>query len=1388
MGKKMKPKIHVRDSIVDFLVRMEKFLMSIEIPDENQIKFRLEKLEAKWNEFEEIQCNIEGSEDHEENIEGHRLIRAEFEEKYFEVRAGLVGKLPREVPQNASQATSFINSEHSTSVHTYVRLPQINLPEFDGSYEKWLAFHDTFRALIDTSPELSGIQKFHYLRASLRGDALKLVDSYPMSDANYRVAWDALVARFSNKYLLKKRHLNALFEYPRIKKESAVAIHELIDCFERNTKILDQLGEKTTGWGAMLTHLMVSKLDEITQKRWEEHASGEEEPSFAVLVGFLKKQTRVLDAVSVDQHSSNSSCLSSTNGVEFRPAKVSVNAATENTGPNCIVCSEQHPIARCPAFAKLPVDKRLQFTNSKRLCSNCMGRNHLARDCPSKYRCRTCSKKHHTMLHPGFPGSGSTTATDSAGSVVVPSSSGNASNSGSLVASSLAPISSNVAMGPVGSHVFLLTVVLKVKDRWGRTHLARALLDSGSQANLMSEKLCQLLKLPRNEKKVEISGIGKSRRQISCEVSTVVSSRTLEFSMSMEFLVLGQVTDNQPSSSLPLAHWKPPSDMKLADPEFFISGPIDLVLGSQFYYDFHLLDGGRLQIRRFDSTLPVFVNTVFGWVAAGETDLNGGASRISCNLAIAEPLDKSIERFWAIEELSEKPPRTQEEEDCELHFQSTFTRDENGRYVLRYPKHMGFHEMIGESREAALRRFQHLERRLKRDPDLKGQYSEFMQEYLDLGHMKRIGTVEDSRDEERLVCYLPHHPVFKESSSTTKVRVVFDGSTKTSTNRSLNDALLTGPVIQDELLDIMLRFRKHAIAVVADVEKMYRQIRIHPEDASCQRILWRFEPSEPIQIFELLTITYGLSPSSFMATRVLKQLALDGASEHEAASLAVAEDFYMDDFLSGADSVENARRLKHEVQNLMAKGGFQLRKWSSNAPEALEDLPAKATDGPSMFYFEKEPKVKTLGVAWETDVDRFCIEVRDVKNNEQWTKRKIFSAIAQLYDPLGLVSPVIAWAKIHMQRLWLASVDWDDPVPDDVSARWEEFYVQLPELRSFKVSRYLFQPETENIQFHVFCDASEVGYGACIYARSTGKDGHNKATLIISKSRVAPLKRLTLPRLELCAALLGAKLYARVSAALRMEGIPCWFWSDSTVTLHWIRAPPNTWQTFVGNRTSEIQRLTHGHSWNHVKGVDNPADYVSRGMLPKVFVSNAVWPGGPSWLLEIEEKWPKHLNPDPPPEEILERRKTVLITQNILSQYPLYERYSSFWKLVRITAYILRFANRCRSKNYRPKEMFLNADELQSAKHALVKGVQQQMFPEELKALKNNRPIPSQSALKGRRPIVDSNGILRVGGRLQHSEEAYATKHPIILPTKHPLSRLIAEHYHTLQFSRTITI
>ncbi|XP_055632814.1 uncharacterized protein LOC129773245 [Toxorhynchites rutilus septentrionalis] len=361
----------------------------------------------------------------------------------------------------------------------------------------------------------------------------------------------------------------------------------------------------------------------------------------------------------------------------------------------------------------------------------------------------------------------------------------------------------------------------------------------------------------------------------------------------------------------------------------------------------------------------------------------------------------------------------------------------------------------------------------------------------------------------------------------------------------------------------------------------------------------------------------------------------------------------------------------------------------------------------------------------------------------------------------------------------LSTFDWDDPISDDIARKWEEFAAQLTLLKGYKVPRFVFLADSISTQFHIFTDASEVWYGACLYTRSTGKEGQIKTELVAAKSRVAPLKRLSLPRLELCAALLGAKLYAKVSAALRMEGIPCWFWSDSTVTLHWIQAPPNTWQTFVGNRTSEIQQLTHGHSWNHVKGTENPADHVSRGMLPQEFVSNTIWRHGPSWLAKSDEYWPKHIT-GTPPEDLLERRKTVLVIHQPQEHSFLFYRYSSFWRLVRIIALVLRFLKRCRRKPNPYPHQLASVGELEHAKETLTKIAQQEMFTEEFKELVKTRSVSNKSSLRLVGPFLDEKGIIRLGGRLEHSSENYQTKHPMILPKIHPLTRLITKHYHEL--------
>ncbi|XP_062540923.1 uncharacterized protein LOC134208965 [Armigeres subalbatus] len=528
----------------------------------------------------------------------------------------------------------------------------------------------------------------------------------------------------------------------------------------------------------------------------------------------------------------------------------------------------------------------------------------------------------------------------------------------------------------------------------------------------------------------------------------------------------------------------------------------------------------------------------------------------------------------------------------------------------------------------ALERFLKMEKRLERDAEMKIQYHAFMQEYANLGHMKKV-TNEDTLRENassgaQKVLYLPHHAVLKASSSTTKVRVVFDGSARTNSGYSLNDALLKGPIIQDELLSLLLRFRKHEIALVGDVEKMYRQVRVHQDDTSLQRILWRFSADEPICEYELLTVTYGLTPSSFLSIRALHQLAADEGAEFPVASAALIHDFYVDDYIGGASSVGNATQLREDLTKLMSKGGFVLRKWCSNCPEVLKDVPADQLGTHLSITFDLNPdeEVKTLGITWEPRSDQLRFNMEVAVDSVAWTRRRILSCIAKLFDPLGLISPIVVYAKIIMQQLALLQTSWDSPVPMELEKRWTAFYNELNNLSKLRVQRFAFISSWNDVQIHCFADASESAYGACLYVRTMDANGNIHIEMLSSKSRVAPLKRLTLPRLELCAAKEAATLYSKVIKAIDLGQVRSTFWSDSTIVLHWLQAPPNTWKTFVANRVSTIQTITQGHRWRHIAGKENPADLVSRGLTVNDFLQNLLWKNGPSWLRNPEDSWP----------------------------------------------------------------------------------------------------------------------------------------------------------------------
>ncbi|XP_065090043.1 uncharacterized protein LOC135711191 [Ochlerotatus camptorhynchus] len=352
-----------------------------------------------------------------------------------------------------------------------------------------------------------------------------------------------------------------------------------------------------------------------------------------------------------------------------------------------------------------------------------------------------------------------------------------------------------------------------------------------------------------------------------------------------------------------------------------------------------------------------------------------------------------MRRFWQIEDVSGSNYSV-DEQKCEDFYQETVSRDPSGRYWL--------------------------DNRLEKDEELKTQYHVFMDEYISLGHM--VPALDDDENSSTS-CYLPHHSVVRQSSTTTKVRVVFDGSAKTSTGHSLNDALLVGPVVQDDILDIHLSFRMVMIAVVADAEKMYRQVLVHRADRSLQKILWPPSSSGSVKAYELCTVTYGLAPSSYLATRTLLQLVEDHGSEFPKASKALRKNVYVDDFICGENTIKDAIQLRTELTEMLQKSGFRLRKWCSNSLPVLAGLPPEFLGTQSSVKFGPDESIKTFGISWEPEADVFKFDTSIVIDNQTPTKRSILSAIARLYDPLGIIAPVVVQPKILMQHLWLLALE-----------------------------------------------------------------------------------------------------------------------------------------------------------------------------------------------------------------------------------------------------------------------------------------------------------------------------------------------------------------------------
>ncbi|XP_065089915.1 uncharacterized protein LOC135711105 [Ochlerotatus camptorhynchus] len=602
---------------------------------------------------------------------------------------------------------------------------------------------------------------------------------------------------------------------------------------------------------------------------------------------------------------------------------------------------------------------------------------------------------------------------------------------------------------------------------------------------------------------------------------------------------------------------------------------------------------------------------------------------------------------------------------CEAHFLSTYQRDESGRFIVSLP----FNEnssQLDDCRALALKRFLMLEKRLMNNPELQAQYVEFVREYEVLGQCREINEADDPPNQQRY--YLPHH-----ASSSDKL--------------SLNEVLQVGHVVQNDLHFIVLRFRKFKIAFSRDVAKMYRQ---------------------KLRVLELCTVTYGTASAPYLATTCLIQLVEEEGEFFPIASRIVMEETYMDDVLSGADSVEDAIEAQQQLKQLL---GYQEKR------VPLEERGVNEA-------------IKVLGLLWDPNADTLYIANHPKQPpplQQRVTKRVMYSEISKFFDPLGLVSPVIVLAKLMAQRLWQLKVGWDDPIDEDTAQEWQELQASLSHLHNIAIPRCVTFQGVVAFELHGFSDASTVAYGACIYLRSLFNDGSAKLRLLTSKSKLAPLHDLSIPRKELCAA-----------DTINSEG---------------------------------------GFRWEYVRSLQNSADTVSRGQLPAALENNSLWWNGPEFLQRVK------YDIDPPeevPDPLLPELKPVIVTAAVsMKPFPFFSRYNSFRKIQRIMGYVLRFVGNCLMKNpaERKTNHHLTIPELRQATEAIIHVVQFVHLADEIQRVVAHEPCKKLANL---RPIY-TDGLLRVGGRLDRSQLPFESRHPIILPDKDPVVRLLIRQMHVEQ-------
>lgn len=1215
-------------------------------------------------------------------------------------------------------------------------LPKVDVECFDGSP---LNFHHFMRNFeVNVADRLSDdSQRLNYLINLCKGSVKEAIRPCVMlpSDKGYKEALDILRRCYGKTHDIVQAAISSLFNIPCLSHGDVEGLKVLSTQMRRCLFTLEQIGRASDVDCTAYLVRIIEKLPRQLQERWAEVAdsiiSVDKEPTFRELMEFIEKRT------SVASNLYGQLALRHVNpGLNVRPRSTMM-ALQQSTCLKCVECGKDHNLQECQNFLDKSVTGRMDTVKKNKICFMCLRANHLAKDCRKQNRCSEfgCGRRHHPLLHPV--------------------------NANQPLASTDSRCGASFARTPV----YLGCVPVRVVGPSG-TATTYAFVDNGSDTTLIRHDLAHSLGLKNTPCQLSINTVtGKKVMQssrASLQVLPLYSKDVVIIDCAYTVPTL-PITSADDSPRIDVRKWPHLEGVELHS---LVDRTVGILIGCDIP-EAHVISEQRIGVGK----QPHAVKSVFGWVLRGPCDGRITATRL-INYTGAEEasLVETLQRFFELEfkdsGSEDKAPSLDDREATEAVERSIVLK--GNKFIVGLPWRVGRNFM--SNYKAVRHRLELLKKRLSKDSHLHSLYNTVMEGHLSKSYVSRVHG-DDIKDR----WFIPHHPVFNPNKPG-KIRVVFDCAA-TFRGTSLNKSLLSGPDVANDLTGVLMRFRKYPIAICADIQEMFLQVGVLDKDKRYLSFLWWPDGNLDLEpaVHQLNVHPFGATSSPFCATFALRKTAqVFSHAFSENCRSTVLHNFYVDDCLVSTSTVTEAIRLVEELRRMLSLGGFKLAKWNSNRPEVLSNLPTEDRCISSCDDFSFESNQSTLGMRWDVDTD--CFEIKVHLPDTPVTRRGILTCVASVFDPLGFTAPVTLRARQLLQELCKCHLGWDSPISEEFAKRWRRWLSDVQSIAGLRIPRPLglIGSDKVTLELHTFSDASDTGYSAVSYLRVTnGAKTH--CVFVMGKSRVAPKKIATLPRMELVAAVLASKLMRHVRKEIHLSVSRVVMWSDSTIVLHYLNNTTRRFTTFVANRINTIRGLTKGQQWRHVPTHFNPADVGSRGSASAKSHEMEMWLHGPKFLSQLETDWPSERFDIPSDLGDLDETKVLTVVTLPAWHKELFRRFSCWIKLLKSVAWLIRYKNYLmvmkggrtaggiHLSNLRPKE-------LREAKLSIVRLVQEECFGSPI------RPDVADRIKRLNPRNID--GIWHLGGRVQGS--GATAVHPMLLPSHHPVVDLIIRYYHEI--------